>query len=151
MPVALWDATKTQAILSLSDYMKKKVRFKWTYKKSDLKTDYSVSLSIFSSAEYKRPESSSTLCDFTRNLCFHSRFPIRSHQRRNRKIFQKLGHTLNRFCDGSIYVQIKYDKCDCAIVCNEVGKGFTMGSFRFDQTQIFHAWPVNFAYYERVK
>jgi len=23
--------------------------------------------------------------------------------------------------------------------------------FRFDQTQIFHAWPVNFAYYERVK
>lgn len=56
----------------------------------------------------------------------------------------------NRFSDGSIYVQIKRDY---AIVCNGVGKSFTTGSFRFDQTrrQIFHASPVNFAYYERVK
>lgn len=61
--------------------------------------------------------------------------------------------TSNCFNDRSIYVQIKDDKYGCAIVCNGVGKSFTTGSFRFDRTrrQIFHASPVNFAYYERVK
>lgn len=29
---------------------------------------------------------------------------------------------LNHFNDKSIYIQIKYDKYDCAIVCNGVGK-----------------------------
>ena len=85
---------------------------------------------------------------------FYSRFSICNHQERNRNFFWKLTHTLNCFCDGFIYVQIKYDKYGHAIVCNKkVEKGFTASSFRFDQTRrrIFHARPVNFAYYERIK
>lgn len=86
---------------------------------------------------------------YNKKSLFHSEFLICSQL--EKFFFRKLGHTLNRFffCNGFIYVQIKY----CAIVCNGVGKGFTTGSFRFDQTrcQIFHASPVNFAYCECVK